>query len=227
LLKAARGSAEPYRHKAVGEDFVVTKPAIKGSVINDLVEDVRKLVAEGELSRHEIEARLRPEDLAVLDAPTLLPSNWYEVETYRRMAELLRDEVGGGRNEYLRQRGFEKGKKLIDSGLYRQMEYLGRSQVTRELGAKARFESYGRDLRLLVTLSGSLLNFATWAVTQDPDHADRYRIEVRDAADYPEVLGWATEGLINAMADRHGLMGLWHYERPAPDLIIFRMARPV
>jgi hypothetical protein len=203
------------------------KPSIKGAAIDETIEDVRKLLVKGELSQREIEARLRPEDLAVLEQPAIIPSKWYDVELYRRLAELLRDAVGGGCNEFVRQRGFQKGKKLIDAGLYQQMEYLGRSQLTRELDSKARFEAYGRDLKLFVTLSGSLVNFCRWSVARDPDHEDRYRIELRDAADYPEVLCWATEGLIDAMAAHHGLAGLWRYERVAPDFIVFRMLRPV
>jgi hypothetical protein len=52
-------------------------------------------------------------------------------------------------------------------------------------------------------------------------------LEVRDATDFPDVFGWATDGLIDAMATSHGYAGLWHYERVAPDFIVFRMLRPV
>jgi hypothetical protein len=201
--------------------------SIKGTVIVELVEDVRKLLVEGDLPQSEVEARLRPEDLEILEQNAVVPSKWYDVEFYRRLTELLRDSVGGGRNEFVRQRGFERGKKLIAAGLYQQLEYLGRSQVNRELDPKARFEAYGRDLKLLVTLSASLMNFARWSVVRDPVHEDRYRIEVHDASDIPDVLGWATEGIIDAMASSHGYAGLWRYERLAPDFIVFRMLRPV
>ena len=95
------------------------------------------------------------------------------------------------------------------------------------MDAKGRFEAYGRDLKLLVTLSQSLLNFSTWTVVPDPDHGDRYRIEVRDAADFPDVLGWSTEGLIDAMAEVHGMSGLWRWKRISPDFVVLRMVRPV
>jgi hypothetical protein len=156
----------------------------------------------------------------------LVTSQWYGIQSYRRLTELLRDVEGEGRNDYVRERGHARGEKLIDGGLYQQMEYLGRSRVRRAMDPKARFEAYGRDLRLLVTLSQSLLNFSTWTVVPDPDLGDRYRIEVRDAADFPDVLGWSSEGLIDAMAAVHGMSGLWRWERVAPDFVVFRMLRP-
>ena len=199
-------------------------PSVKGIVLAEPVERTRKLLEEGQLSRRELEARLRPEDLIPFEE-TVNDFKWYEVEFYVRVAALLRDLAGEGRDEYLHEIGFVVGKKLIDGGLYQQMEYLGRAQVTGAVDAQARFAAYGRDLKLFVTLSGSILNFSSWSVTQDPDHDDRYRIEVRDAAAFPDLLGWGSEGLIDAMATSQGLAGLWHYERLAPDFVVFRMGR--
>ena len=202
------------------------KPCIKGTAIADLVEDTRKLLNDGKISQREIEARLTAEDLALLEEP-VVESRWYDVHSYRRLTELLRDVEGEGRDEYVRGRGRARGQRLIEGGLYQQMEYLGRSRLKSSMDAKARFEAYGKDLRLLVTLSQSLLNFSTWKVVPDPDHGDRYRIELRDAEDFPDVLGWASEGLIDAMASAQGKSGLWHWERVAPDFVVFRMRRPV
>ena len=200
------------------------KPCIKGTAIADLVEDTRKLLNDGKISQREIEARLTAEDLALLEEP-VVESRWYDIHSYRRLTELLRDVEGEGRDEYARGRGRARGQKLIEGGLYQQMEYLGRSRVDSSMDAKARFEAYGKDLRLLVTLSQSLLSFSTWKVVPDPDHGDRYQIELRDAADFPDVLGWASEGLIDAMAAVHGVSGMWHWERVGPDFVVFRMRR--
>lgn len=201
-----------------------TEPSLKGSVLTDLVEDINKLVADGELPRDRVERRLAPEDLAILDGPVVV-SHWYSVEFYRRAAELLRDTVGGGRNEYLRQRGFRRGRKLIEAGLYQQMEYASRAKVQEEVSPERRFAAYGRDLRLFVTLSRSILNFTRWTPMVDPDHADRHRIVVDEAAAYPDALAWATEGLIDSMAANHGLSDLWSHTRTRPDQIVFRMTR--
>ena len=202
------------------------KPCIKGTAISDLVEDTRKLVSEGKISQREIEVRLTAEDRALLEEP-VVASQWYGIQSFRRLTELLREVEGEGRDDYVEERGRARGHKLIEGGLYQQLEYLGRSRVKSAIDAKARFEAYGRDLKLLVTLSQSLLNFSTWKVAPDPEHADRYRIEVRDAADFPDVLGWASQGLIDAMAAVHGMSGIWRWERVAPDFIVFRMLRPI
>lgn len=202
------------------------KPSVKGSLVAGAIETVRKLLEEGELSAGELAARLGPEDLALLEEPPNV-SRWYDLEFHERLAELLYDLEGGPREEYFRKKGFARGQKLIEAGLYQQMEYTGRSQVSRELDPRARFEAYGRDLKLFVTLSSVILNFSRWSVARDPDHDDRYRIEVRDAADFPDFMGWGSEGLINAMASRHGLREIWRYERIAPDFVVFRMLRPV
>lgn len=204
---------------------MATQPSLKGSVITELAEDIKKMIADGELSRESVERHLTSEDTAILETGISV-SQWYSVEFYRRAAELLRDAVGGGRNEYLRERGLKKGKKLIEAGLYQQMEYASRAQVKGEVTPEKRFAAYGHDLRLFVTLSRSLLNFTKWSTIPDPDHGDRYWILVEEAADYPDALVWATEGLIESMASTHGLSNLWSHERVQPDRIVFRMSRP-
>jgi hypothetical protein len=202
---------------------MTTIPSMKGSLTNELAEDVRKLIAEGTVSRSEVERRLSPEDLEVLDSEITV-TGWYDVRFYARCAELLRDVLGGGRNEYLFQRGLDKGKKLIEAGLYQQMEYASRAQVQDEMDPEARFKAYGRDLRLFMTLSKSLLNFTSWSASVDPDHADRYIIVVEGAAAYPDALAWATEGLIESMAASHGMGNMWRHRRVG-DRIEFRMTR--
>lgn len=200
-------------------------PSMKGSLITELAEDVRKLVADGKVSRAELERHLTPEDLAILDSEIVV-SRWYDVRFYARCAELLRNSVGGGDDQYLVQRGLERGRKLIEAGLYQQMEYAMRPQVQREMDPEARFRAYGHDLRLFVTLSKSLLNFTEWSTTIDPEHDDRYLIVVEHADAYPDALAWATEGLIDSMASRHGLVNMWRHHRTG-DRIEFRMTRPV
>lgn len=199
-------------------------PSIKGSLLSELVEDVKKLSATAELPPSVVESRLTAEDLAVLEKP-ILAFQWYPIGFYVRCARLLRDSVGGGRNEYLRERGFQRGRKLIASGLYRQMEYASRTQVQKAMTPKDRFAAYGHDLKLFVTLSGWLVNFTEWTVQLDLDHSDRYVIVVQGADDYPDEAAWATEGLIDAMAADHGLKNLWRHERRGPSEIRFRMTR--
>lgn len=201
-------------------------PSIKGGVFSLAVEDLAKLVSAGEVSQEELERRLEPQDLEYLDQE-IMNVKWYPIRSYARILALLRDTEGGGSNEYLRKRGARSAESLLQAGLYEQLAYLKRTQLERENDPRARFLAFGRDLRLLTTLSGTILNFARWSSKPDPDWEDRYVIEVSEAFDFPDVLCWTSDGFINQMATRHGEPYLWRWERDRPDLIVFRMVRSV
>jgi hypothetical protein len=198
-------------------------PSIKGSIFASVVEDVHKAVASGAVRKDELARWLGASDVALLDAKILV-SNWYDIRSYDRMNLLLRDVVGQGDDEYLRERGRETARKLGAAGIYAQMEYLQRTEVS-TAARPARFEAFGRDLRKLTTISASILNFSTWTPRPDPDHADRWLIEVTDARDFPETLAWRSDGFVNGMSAKHSHGDLWRWERPAPDRIVFRMQR--
>ena len=101
-------------------------PSIKGTVLSDLVEDVRALLEAGD---PDAEASLTPEDLQIMEKG-IAQAAWYDVRFYERLMTLMRDVRGHGRNEYVIDRGRERGRKLMEAGLYQQMEYVGRLQVT-------------------------------------------------------------------------------------------------
>jgi len=201
-------------------------PSIKGTVFIRAVEDILKLVSKGTLSRSELQRRLRPADAKVLDQP-VAPSSWYDVQIYGRLLEFLRDVEGEGSNEYLRERGARSAELLRQAGLYQQMEYLNRTQAAQQTDARARYLAFGRDLRLLTTMHGSILNFGRQLVKEDPEHADRYLMVYEEVAPYPEALCWTTDGLVNRMARQHGQPDLWKWERPAPHSIVYRMTRSI
>ncbi len=199
-------------------------PSIKGSTLNQLVEDLAKLRAEGSLSDAEIEAHLEPEDRALLESGIVSPSGWYPIATHGRMLELCRDVMGGGSNAYIVERGRAQGKRLLAAGLYQQMEYAARAQVL-SAEPSARYSAFGRDLKLMVTLSRSILNFTEWSARPDPDHPLRHVIDVTEAADFPELLLYSTEGLIDCIAEEVGHGGMWSWRRIAPDCFRFHMVR--
>ncbi len=199
-------------------------PSIKGSVFAAVVEGVNKLVAGGEISRTELSRWLEPQDIDFLDQEIHV-SEWYDIRAYSHMSELLRDIEGKGSNDYLRQLGRQTARRLLEAGLYQQLEYLHGTQLEKAKDPRARFEAFGRDLRLLTTLSASILNFSKWESKPDPKRDDRYVINVSEARDVPEVLCWRSDGFVNEMATEHGEPDLWCWERTAPDLVVFRMIR--
>jgi len=201
-------------------------PSIKGSVFSGVVEDVNKLLQSGLASRREATRWLQPEDIALLDKPVVI-TRWYDIRIYTRMNELLRDVEGGGSNQYLRTLGRQTANRLLEAGLYSQLEYLSRTEVSKVGDGPARFAAFGRDLRLLTTISASILNFSRWTSRPDPEQANRYLIEVTDARDFPEVLAWRSDGFVNQMARVHGDDDLWSWSRVGADQIVFRMVRDV
>ena len=201
-------------------------PSIKGSIFARGTEDVLKLVADGRLARRELERRLSGEDLAVLEQP-VVPAAWYDMKVYGRLLDLLREVEGNGQDEYLRRRGAKSAEVLIAAGFYQQMEYLNRTEVRQHRDPALRFQAFGRDLRLLTSLHGSILNFAQQTARVDPDRADRYIIEFTDAGPMPEPLCWTTDGFINRMASKHGHADLWRWERPTPERVVYRMLRDI
>lgn len=203
---------------------MAARASIKGSVFEALVEDVAKTVSDGTVSREELRHWLEPGDLAHLDNKIHV-SSWYDIRSYERMNLLLRDVVGEGSNDYLRRKGRETARRLLESGLYAQLEFLHRTEVASATGSEARFSAFGRDLRKLASLSGSILNFSVWTSKPDPDEPKRYVIEVTEARGFPEVLCWRSDGFVNEMASQHGEGDLWAWEWAAPDVILFRMRR--
>jgi len=202
---------------------VPTVPSIKGSVFVSLVEDVQKLLASGQLKRDELSRWLKPPDLELLGTP-VLAHEWYDVRAYARLAELLRDVEGGGKNEYHVKRGARSARRLLDGGLYGQLEYMQSASFGRKSDPKERHEAFGRDLARTTTLSSAILNFGRWSAKPDPEHPRRWLMEIAGARDYPDALAWASLGFTNELArvkDRSE--DFWVWERPERDRILFRM----
>lgn len=152
-------------------------------------------------------------------------TSWYDIGIVERFLCLLRDVDGDGSNDYLRRRGAKAAEHRLRAGLYQQLEYLSRMQVRKQSDPHARHQAFGKDLRLLVTLSASAYNFTRWHAKADPDRADRYAIEISEARAFPDVLCWTTGGFVHRMADQHQESDLWRWQRIRGDLVLYRMKR--
>lgn len=191
------------------------EPAIKGTVMVNLVADVVSLRNEGRISADALTARLERQDLEILETK-IMPSTWYPISTYRRLTELLMETEGGG-EDYLRARGAGSAQRLLESGFYEQMRRL------RPGGSDVSLSDIERSVRTLVVMSQTILNFGRGEVLRDPDHEKRLIIQILDAADYPEVLRFTSEGFYNACVRAVGRRYSWRSSRPEPDRIVMRM----
>jgi len=205
---------------------MAARAGIKGSVFAGHAEILKKGLADGSVRQSHAERVLRPDELALVTGP-LIDARFYDIDLYGRMMDLLRDELGEGDDQYLIDAGRRTAERLLASGIHQQFDYLKRTQHKDRDDARERSEAFGRDLRLLATITRSILNFAKSDIVPDPDHALRWMIKHTEAAPYPEALCWTSQGFSNRMAEEHGDVDLWYWERPEPDVVIFRMRKEV
>jgi hypothetical protein len=201
-------------------------PSIKGSIVAGHVEVMQKYISTAQLDEATLLQRFERSELDLLAGP-IDPYSWYDISLYKRLLEFLRDHPGEGRNDYLIDAGRRSAENLIRAGIHQQLEYLRRTQHSGFDDVRERSQAFGRDLRLLNTISATIVNFSESLVEPDPEHELRWMISKTDAVDYPEVLCWSTQGFINRMAEEHGAPDLWYWERPSVDVVHFRMNREV
>jgi len=206
-----------------------TGPSIKGSALAGVIQDVNRLRENGRIDREALDAHLAPEDHALLDAP-VQAARWYPIAAYGRLTALLLARDGGGRVTYLNERGANTARRLIESGIYHQLERAsGRDQIDPTgLPAAERVAEFARTVRLTVSLSGSIFNFGRWSVGEDPDRPDRLRIQIEDAAEMPDEAIRTIEGFINAIGEQSPFVKhlRWTGRRVETDTIVFTMDGP-
>jgi hypothetical protein len=204
------------------------KPSIKGTLFAGVVEDLDRALEQGTLSRADLEAALEAEDLALIQEK-VVPTGWYDIHSYHRIVALLCEAEGDNVEVYWHHRGVRAADRLVDAGIYQQMDYLGRMLASSEKDPTARFHALKKDLRLLLSIHSSVLNFGTWKIEVDPDHDDRYRVEIHDVEGIPDGIFRACAGTFNQLSTKtnsrtvHG----WEFARPTPGLVLIRMTEAV
>jgi len=194
-------------------------PSIKGVLLTKLVDDVQALLERSEADREWLEARLSAGSLRLLDGKVEI-SRWYPIEQYTELTELIWAEEGGNRIGYLHSRGKTAMKRLMEAGLYQQIEYLSRpDEGLRALPSR---NEVLRSCRLVGSITGALFNFGTNTWDWDPESPDIMLHQVREATHYPEVLRYLQEGTLTflvrlARPDAPAVTS----ERIAPDHIVF------
>jgi hypothetical protein len=195
-------------------------PSIKGTAFQAVVEDLRRLLEAGRISRGALEARLEAEDLRILDTK-ISAALWYPLASYARLSEILVEIEGGGRPGYVVERGARAAERLFAAGLYLQLE---RGEV---IGAKKRARGEGwtaTEGNLVTSLAGAIFNVSRWRFEIDPSDDRLHRIEVCDAEALPEVSRLAAQGFVEYTASRlSGTPIRVESERVGRDRIVFRL----
>jgi hypothetical protein len=201
--------------------------AIKGSIVANHTDVLRKCLEREQPSDQALARHFEPGDLDVLRGE-IDATGWYDVELYRRMMEFLREVDGDGADQYLVDAGRRSAEKLIEAGIHAQLEYLGRTQHADETGGEERSAAFGRDLRLLASITASILNFSEVQVVRDDAHPLRWVIQHESWHPYPEILCWTTQGFVNRMAEEHDAgPDLWSWQRTPGGSVRFTMSREI
>lgn len=184
-------------------------PSLKATGFQSAADDLQKLVAEGRISRAELESKLERDDLQYL-GKQLAASSWVPVATYSRVLALL-VELEGGKDvhAYLYGRGMRAAERLHKLGLYGQFE--------------ASVETWGHRVGTITATMGAVLyNFSKWTFESDPETGS-FRTIIDEARDYPEPLLPIGEGFIQYLA-AHLLPNAKvevSSKRTAPDQVVF------
>lgn len=187
------------------------RPAIKGTAFISAVTDLEALIEAGRLDRDQLEARLRPEDLAILETK-VLPGDWYPIDSYGRIIDLL-GEVEGGGAAYHVQRGRRAAERLLKSGIYRQLD---RAMERRE---EADRESL---IGIMLTVGRTLYNFGSWELLRDQTTESRLRFELRQMAALPENARLTIQGFVEWAAQHiTGAQSRVESRRVTPDRVEF------
>ena len=186
-------------------------PSIKATGFQSAADDLTRLVDAGRISRGEVEARLRTDDLRYLDKQ-LAATTWVPIDTYARIVDILVElEANGPAEVYLHNRGVRAGQRLHKAGLYRQFE--------------ASADDWGNRVgKIATTMAAVLYNFTRW--TFELGAGRTWQIVVDEAAEFPEVARYTTQGFIEyASRTVSGGNELVRSERVGRDRLIYKGER--
>lgn len=206
------------------------KPSIKGTIFGPVAEEIQNLREQGRLGDDELAATLEAGDIELLEAKVMVAS-WYPIATYARYLDLLCQKDGGGDPSYYERRGSMSARRLMDGGLYSQLDLLGsiadEPDREGEDAAERALSAYRSKLTVVISLAGSIYNVGVWKAIPDPEHPGRVAIEIREAESYSDGMARAIVGFLDecARAVTSKVQKLYRLERPAPGQLLIRMLR--
>ncbi len=202
-------------------------PQTKGLLLVSIIADLARFVEEGRLSREDLEADLTADALKLFD-DGVSPISWYEGDIYPQLAQILIkvDGLGPGDMKYLRQRGEGAGRRLMESGLYQQLDFMQR-RVSEAAAGPVDRKLFEQGLRMITSMTAALMNGGIWEIEQDPEYDDRVQVVVSDIAGMSEESAQATCGILSGIAMYGGAGFSYRYERLAPDRLVYRMDRDI
>lgn len=157
---------------------------VKGVILQRSWTLIRELLDQGRLDRDVLEARLEPEDLALLDGKPE-PSLWYSVGTASRFSDVVAEVTGEDGPEAWTERGREA------------MEDVLRAPTFANYVEEALKASSTQAMTTLVGMFQLLLDFGEMAFEGD---LERYEITLSDVPDLPDLIRYAIQGGIERLS---------------------------
>jgi len=189
----------------------VTPSAIKGTAFESATADLHRLIDENAVSREEVEARLEPGDVVLLDSK-IMAASWYSIDSYARMIEILRDVEGGGEDAYLVERGRVGAERIAATGIYSQLSRL-----------QAKRETYGERFgKVIATLGPAIFRDVVFTHTRINEESGPpgYFLRLKVPRDFPDVCRFPIQGFADFLTETSlSEPYLVTSERTAPDLI--------
>ncbi len=166
-------------------------PSIKGAAISRLIEDVQECLARNEADRGRLEAGLSPETLTMLESKAEIGA-WYPIEQYNELTALIWREEGDQRPDYMRQRGENMMKRLMEAGLYQQLDSMKRIEGEAREGLS--HSGILRSCRLVGSVVGTIRNFGDDTWEWSADNPNLMHHHTRDASAVSEAMRLVSEG---------------------------------
>lgn len=191
------------------------RPCIKGTAFVSAVTDLEDLLESGRLTREQLELRLPPQDLEILEAK-ILPGDWYPIESYGRILDLLGETEGGGAGYHIR-RGRRAAERILQSGIYRQLDKAVERRAEKDEAAL---------IGIMLTVGRTLYNFGSWEFLREQSSPRVLRFELRDVGALPDNARLTIQGFVDWAAE-HIMEQSTRVEsrRVAADRIVFDIQR--
>lgn len=194
----------------------MTEPCAKGTLLKGVVAEAKARLESGDLSEADLDRVLKPEDRQFFTDDVLI-SNWYPIEAYARVCELLVVGDRLPRRQALVELGRKSAQRIVQLGLYSQVDARTEGRWEERVG------------RVLVSLYPVFFNFTKWEwVTAKDLFRDTFTIIVREAEAMPETVRLRTQGFVEYLATRAcGAPVTLTVEYPDRGTIVYTGRRPV
>ena len=194
----------------------MTEPCAKGTLLKGVIAEAKARLESGDLTEADLDRILKPEDRELF-ADDVLISNWYPIETYSRVCELLVVGDRLPRREALIELGRRSAQRIVQLGLYSQVDERTEGRWEDRVG------------RVLVSLYPVFFNFTKWEWVPPKDALrEQFTIIVREADAMPESIRLRTQGFVEHLATRAcGAPVTLTAEFPDRGTIVFKGRRPL